>query len=142
MADVPHPWDAYARLQAELSQSRCVANRTWATEAGLNRILESDPEKNPPTHDEIDRAVASCERRERHRARLQLLYPDHTESACVPEAMLDARQDLRFLRSQVRLDDWTLLCEVAIGREYEVIAVVRNTTANGLRRDLARKLAA
>jgi hypothetical protein len=49
MADLlPHPWDAYARLQAELSLSRCVTDHIWGTEAGLNCILASDPRIDPP----------------------------------------------------------------------------------------------
>ncbi len=150
MAELPHPWNAYARLQAEVAQSRSIINQTWGTEAGLDRILASASDTAPPTDEEISRAVASGERRERHRAGLRMLYLDQAESAGdVPDAMVATKQELSFLSSQVAPEDWALLCQVAVGHEYEVIAVQRNATQNSLRvhvlrlrRELAKRIAA
>src|SRR3990172_12962263 len=123
MADLPHPWDAYARRQEELSRKSLVDGQAWGLEAGLNLILASDPAVNPPSQVEIDRTVASAARLERYRAVLRAQYLEE-EPVDLGSSLriIEARQMLRLIKKSVPNPDWVLLCEVAAGHEYREIA--------------------
>ena len=38
MADLPHPWGIYARLQHNLRREHRIGDRSWGTEAGMDYI--------------------------------------------------------------------------------------------------------
>jgi hypothetical protein len=57
----------YARLQTNLHRHYRVGDRSWGTEAGMDRILESACNA-PPAEDEVNQIIATTRRRERHRA--------------------------------------------------------------------------
>ena len=134
MADLPDPWGAYARQQQELSQKSQVDDKAWGLEAGLNLILATDPALNSPSQDAIDRAVASCARLERYRARLRAIHLNHEEPTGNADLKaIEALQSLQLIESRVADDDWVLLCEVAEGNEYAEVAAHRDATAGSLR---------
>lgn len=144
MADLPHPWGAYARLQSKLLHSRHIDDRSWGTEAALNRILIS-PDSKPLTVDEIARTAASERRRERRRARLRLVYVAADDASHHPEDAPAARHELFIARSKVTKRGWTLLCQVAAGYDYVELAAARGKTPGCLRvrvLRLRRRLAA
>jgi hypothetical protein len=117
MAELPHPWDVYLRLQKELDQSTQIDDRNHGLEGGLNSILNSN--STPVTGvEDIARAVSSDARRERHRLLLRRKYSNASEQACDTESMLECRSELRKLESVVNASDWNLLVAVANGREY------------------------
>ncbi len=66
MADLPHPWDLYARLQSSLRHECRMDDRSWGNEAGMTYILNSAA-GCPPTQHEVKRVVAATRRRERYR---------------------------------------------------------------------------
>ena len=133
MADLPHPWDTYARLQAALSCGRHVCNRSWGTEAALNAILLSLQDDNPVTSDDLARTAASERRRERHRAHLRLVHLTGVEVGADPDDAVAAREGLRIARSKVLSRDWTVLCQVAEGYSYTEVAARGGCTPGGLR---------
>jgi DNA-directed RNA polymerase specialized sigma24 family protein len=47
--------------------------------------------------------------------------------------MLEARQELKVLRSRLTAQNWSLLCKLAVGYEYAEIAAANNVSANTLR---------
>jgi hypothetical protein len=40
MADLPHPWDAYLRLQAQLDRSTQIDERNWGLERAVRDVVE------------------------------------------------------------------------------------------------------
>lgn len=133
MADFPHPWDAYAHLQAALLRNGSISDESWGTEAAMNRILNSGQDNRPMTKEEIARTAASERRRERRRAHLRVVYLSDYDNSAHPEDGLAARQDLDLLRSKVSETDWTILCQVAAGNSYAEVAAAHGGTAGGLR---------
>jgi hypothetical protein len=134
MADLPHPWDIYARLQAALSRGNHLSDQTWGTEAALDAILLSLQEKNPVTSDDLARIAASERRRERHRARLRLVHlTGGGEIGVDPDGALAAREGLRIARSKVSSRDWRVLCQLAEGYSYADVAAQTRSTPGNLR---------
>lgn len=128
MTELTYPWDAYLRLQTELSQKHDIDHRGWALESALNYLLS-----NPPPPDEVNRSVETAERRERYRAALQrkTLPPaefveDHSES-------VHAKMALDDMRKIVSREDWNILLSLGMGREYSDIARATGENAGQLR---------
>jgi DNA-directed RNA polymerase specialized sigma24 family protein len=133
MADFPHPWDAYARLQAALSRAHRLSEKTWGTEAALDAILFSLQDNHPVTSDDVTRAAASERRRERHRARLRLVHLASVEVGADPDDAFAAREILRIARSKVSGRDWPVLCQLAQGYSYAEVAARTGDTPGSLR---------
>jgi hypothetical protein len=140
MAELPLPWSAYLRLQSQLDHNICIDDRNWGLEAGLNRILAAPV--STVSDDDVTRAVSSEARRERNRAVLRRKYLVQCEETRDPRKMLEARSNLRAIRSLVSSSDWAVLLALGEGSEY------RELGASGplrvrvlrLRRDLPRDL--
>jgi hypothetical protein len=115
MADLPNPWDNYARLQTKLSRTRVVTDQTWGNEAALNRTLADAGDGLAPTADEVSVAAASEARRERRYAFLRVVHLADDPTLVHPEAHLAARQDIRAAKAVISSTDWALLCGVATG---------------------------
>jgi hypothetical protein len=122
MADLPHPWGAYLRLQDELRSSTQLNNRNRGLEAGLNSILETKTPVSAPKDADIDRAVASEARRDRHQAMLRRKYLPVGEPQSDPWPLIESRAQLRLIRAAVSASDWSLLLAVGLGYEYKEIA--------------------
>lgn len=133
MADLPHPWSAYARLQAELSRGDLIDDQSWGMEAALNRILDSIQHNQPLQAEQIVRTAASASKRERYRARLRLVHLASSDPPYHPEGALAARQELRVVYSNVSKREWTILREVAFGRDYAEVVSIMGGTQGGLR---------
>lgn len=133
MADLPHPWDAYAHLQTALLRSRSLNNQSWGIEAAMNRFLDSLQGKRPLTSDEIARAAASERRRERHRAHLRVVHLASSDVSPHPEEVFAAKQELHVARSKVSERDWSALCQVAAGYTYADMAATTRETPGSLR---------
>jgi len=133
MADLPHLWDLYARLQGKSLRCHRVDNHSWGTEAAMGRILTSLEIDKPAAPDEISRAAASEERRERDRAYLRLVHFGGSEVSNHPEVCLAARQELRAAESKVSTKDWSILCQLAAGHNYAELAVANGGTPGSLR---------
>jgi DNA-directed RNA polymerase specialized sigma24 family protein len=119
MLEFPHPWGAYARLQGELAHRTRVDSRSWGLEAGLNHPLT----QFSPDADDIERAVQSASRKERHRSTLLRIYPTTVAGfGADVVATVDARRRLRRIRARVTPDEWVLLRAVGEGLEYREIA--------------------
>jgi hypothetical protein len=118
MAELPHPWSAYQRLQSQLDEHNHIDDRNWGLEAALNSILNTS-QASPPSEVEIVRSIASEARRERHRAHLRRKHLTQSEPVFDPRKMLEARSSLRAIRSFVAPDDWKLLVALSEGHEYQ-----------------------
>jgi len=117
MADLPHPWGIYARLQNDLRREHRVGDRSWGTEAGMDYILAS-ASGVPPTEDEVNQVIAAGRRRERHRAgRREPLLEDIATAH--PESALIARSELAAIRRKVGDRNWELLTSLAMGSGYK-----------------------
>src|SRR5580658_682421 len=99
MADLPHRWRAYARIQLQLSRCTRLGYRAWGLEAGLNVLLRPEAETSDS---ELERTVATAERRTRHQCALLCRYRDQVnEDEAEPrsiEAAVDAERALRRIR--------------------------------------------
>jgi DNA-binding NarL/FixJ family response regulator len=129
MMQLPHPWEAYARLQEQLAGRIQVDDLAWGLEAGLNRLLESLPP------DEITQTVQSASRKERYQAALRRanLALEDGSGASDPDGALDARELLDNLQTRVTPTEWGLLRAIGEGYEYEELAVVEEATPGALR---------
>ena len=132
MAEIPHPWRAYARLQQQARQSRRADARSWAFEAGLDYLLE-DSGRADKGDEGVARAVSTARRREAHRDGTLRRVAVEWNNPPHPEAALHARLTLETIRSRLTGPDWDILCEVGSGRSYDEIAAVRGGTPGGSR---------
>lgn len=131
MADFPHPWDMYASLQNSLRHQHRVGDRSWGTEAGMAHIL-STPAGFPPTQREVDQVVANGRRRERYLDCRRTPMPEDV-AAPHPEGALHARHALAAIQRNVSDNGWQLLTDVAIGMNYEEIALTMPARPGTLR---------
>ncbi|HEV7879262.1 hypothetical protein [Bradyrhizobium sp.] len=119
MADLPHPWAIYARLQNSLSNNNQVGDRSWGTEAAMNFVLTSA--SDALSEHDVEKIVATGRRRERHRiARREPLIEDFP--TVHPEAALMARSELAAIRRKVGVGNWDLLAAVGAGSSYNEIS--------------------
>jgi hypothetical protein len=140
MTDLPHPWDAYLCIQEKLSRKNRIDNKSWGYEAGLNKILASDPAITSPQPDEIQRTIASAERRDRYnKAQLRLINLEDDSSTRTAElGALEAREELKLIKKSVPPADWALLLLIGIGHDYSYIAALQNSTTGRLRARILR----
>ena len=100
MAELPHPWDAYASYQNKLSKRSSVDDFAWGLESGLNKILDDPSALDVAQGDVLARVVANGARRNRYdRALIRKFVEPATESmtpSC--EASVEARSDILPLR--------------------------------------------
>jgi hypothetical protein len=122
MAELPPHWDAFLRLQTELSKSSSVDNRSCGLERGLNFILAKSTETTSPTEEDIARALRSERRRERYRADLRRRYLSSKEPTFDPIPIIEMRSDLKVIRSRIPDSDWVLLNLIATGADYHELA--------------------
>jgi hypothetical protein len=118
MAELPHPWGAYLRLQERLDQSGRLDDHNRALEAGLNSIVEAVATNTVATDAYVARVVASEARRERYRAALRRRYLSVDEPRIDPNPLIEARSALRLIQSTVTAPEFALLTHVAAGYEY------------------------
>lgn len=131
MTNDPDPWGAYARLQRDLNNISSINNRTWALESALNALIDAAAAAGSPA--ETERIIPTAERRERHRARLRLIYADDLVPLRDGVERMEARATLSILRGRLRRDDWTLIASAAAGEDYASIARRTAATAASLR---------
>jgi hypothetical protein len=139
MAELPHLWRAYARIQQQLSGCTTLGHRAWGLEAALDVLVS--PEAGS-SESELSRKIATAERRHRHRrARLRRYAGDVHEEASPREWIadaLDAEQILQRIRSVVTNVDWSALSGIAEGDSYAELAEVLETSSGALRVRIAR----
>ena len=133
MADLPHPWNAYARLQHGLSRRRRVDEQSWGAETVLNQILASLQQGCSPSKDDIGRMGGTARRRERNRAHLRRVHLPASDVSPSPEDALVARDELSAMSSRLKKKDWTILSEVSAGCDYSEIAFMIGGTVEALR---------
>ena len=137
MAELPHPWGAYLRLQSRLDRSSCLNDHNRALEAGLDGILEAVTINAVFADTDVARAVASEARRERHRAQLRRRYLSPNEPTIDPNGLVEARSALRLIQRAVTASDLTLLTQVAAGQEYGELGSRLRVRVSRLRKKLA-----
>jgi hypothetical protein len=144
MAELPHPWGAYLRLQSQLKEHTCIDDLNWGLEAGLNSIVNTPKVAvaSCVSDGAITRAVASEARRERHHAHLRRKHLVQSEAGHDPRQMLEARSNLRAIQSLVSASDWDLLVALGEGREYQELGAPGRLRVRvlRLRHDLRRDL--
>jgi hypothetical protein len=126
------PWNHYSRLQAELDNPN-ISDRSWGVEAAMSRILAGEFTDPLTINDDLDRAIASEQRRERHRAALRRRHLMIVESGPHPEQHLVARAELRAAEGKMTPPKWRLLVAVAEGYDYTDLAAAEGATLGALR---------
>lgn len=147
---LPEPWGAYLRLQSDLRSSSRIDNRTWAVESALDVILNhSATVPSPDDSLTVNTAIATAERRERHRRRLRRTYQsDLTPTAVDVPAWAEAAILLDKVRQSLAPPDWDLVVAVGEGHQYGDLAPRFGVSAAALRirtmriRQTAQRLAA
>lgn len=135
MADLPHPWGVYARLQQQSSHKSKVDHQYWGMDAALAAVLESVSAMEAMTQTEVERAIATSARRDRHRAQIRAVHLHKEDEIDYGAGLraIEASQLLKRVAESVPDEDWTLLRDVAVGHEYADIAAERNVSAGSLR---------
>src|SRR5437868_13576888 len=134
MADLPHPYAAYLRLQSVSANSTRVDDGYWGMDAALEALLAPDSIAQA----EVvipDRVAATASRKERYRAKLRALHvaDDDPGDADSTYHAAESRELLRLAERQIANDDWTLLQAVADGEPYIALANRRGVSAGSLR---------
>jgi len=130
MAELPHPWDAYASAQAQLSTRTTVGDRSWGLEAALNRFVGS----MPPDPAQLATVQASAERRARYgRALIVRNAAALNSEAPSAGAQMEARSDLIFLGRHLSAPDMATLLAVGLGHSASTEAA-RQRVARARRR--------
>lgn len=155
MADIPHSWGTYARLQSKLSSTDCITTAS-ALEEALNVVLQPDFRPESITDADLQRVAESAARRDRHRSTLvrgviadKIAAARVTQSAesgdfevdAGPRSLDDeihARRELARLKSMLREPDWELLTGVAAGISYEELAAEQAVSPAALRSRVCR----
>ena len=138
MKSLPRRWSIYANLQAEMSSNRRVSERSWGMEAALKQFLCSPENLDLSEPDSAEKAAANERRRERRREKLRLVYISNTEQAVQPEDALDARHSLNAIQLKTAPNDWSLLCQVGLGENYQKISLTTRATPGSLRARVRR----
>jgi DNA-directed RNA polymerase specialized sigma24 family protein len=123
-------WGVYVRLQQKLARRRQVDDYTWGLEAGLNRMLDGSA-----SPENVERAVGSESRKERHRATLHRANTTDHDGIVDADlsAAVDARDALGHIRRSVGSGDWILLRALGEGFDYKDIAGVLKVGPGTLR---------
>ncbi len=127
MAEIPHSWRAYARLQHQVGRSSRADARAWAIEGGLDHLLE-DTVGGVDGDEGAIRSVAAARRREVHRSGALRRHAKAWSGFQHPEAAIHARLTLEALRKRTTGSEWDILCDVGAGWSYDEIAKVRGGT--------------
>lgn len=154
MADIPQSWEAYARLQQELSSTHCAAVAD-ALEEALNVVLQPDFRPDAVSEADLSRVAESAARRTRHRKHLLRTAAPSSQRGCPVDTVeadegvaaaassslddeVHARRELARLKALLRSPDWDLLTGVAAGASYEELAVEHSATTAALRSRVSR----
>ncbi|MBZ0134614.1 MAG: hypothetical protein K8D98_01685, partial [Rhodanobacter sp.] len=154
MAEVPHPWGAYARLQSKLSTTTSIVFG-HALEAALNAIHQPDFSAEGLAEATMLRLAANAARQERHRSALRCkvqaaALEEETGArgnddgvvstgASSLDEQLHSRRELQRICSRLLDDDWDLLTSVAAaGIPYDELAASHASTPTALRSRVGR----
>ena len=137
MAELPHPWDAYASYQNKLSKRSSVDDFTWGLENGLDKILACPSLADAPREKALRRVIASGARRSRYR---KALIAQSADEVLTPscEAGVEARSDIQHLQRVMCISDFRVLVAVGMGENQALIAEGEGVAAPALRARLAR----
>lgn len=139
MAALPHPYDAYWRLQQQSRKRTQIDDEYWGTDAALEALLALPSFADAETVN-VERVAQSAARKERHRTTLRAIHlasEDPGDSDAGYRA-IEACQVLRLVAQEVPNDDWTLLQSVAEGASYTALANRRGVSAGSLRVRVSR----
>lgn len=148
MAEVPHSWGAYARLQSRLSATTSITFG-GALEAALNVIHQPDFSVEALADADLLRLAANAARQDRHRTALRrqaqtAALDEETAArgsddggvstgASSLDDQLHARRELQRIASRLPDDDWDLLTGAAAGISYGELAASLASTSAALR---------
>lgn len=136
--EVAESWRMYAQLQAELSNTKQLSDRSWGLEAGLDAILDGIAGRGVPSVPP-DKAVASAGRRERHRARLRRVHAARLEpSGADGPDRIYARMQLADCRRALPGKKWLMACHMAVGSDQRDVAKLLGKTVGNVRTDMTR----
>jgi hypothetical protein len=154
MAEIPHSWGAYARLQERLARTTNIKTAA-AMEAALNVVHRANFQPEAVTDDVLKRVADTAGRRERDHSRLRRAYgvpeqggqctaPNDSGSPAVqvrPQSLdeeVHASRELSRMRTIMPEPDWDLLIGIAAGASYEELAVELTTSSGALRSRVCR----
>jgi hypothetical protein len=139
MAELPHPWGAYASYQDKLSKTSSVDDYAWGLESGLDSILACPSPAEAPGDEVIARTVASGARRSRY---CKALIAKFAEAVMAPspsdQGRIEARSDIQQLQRVLSIADFRMLVSVGQGVEQKLIAESEGVSAPALRTRIAR----
>lgn len=153
MAEIPHSWSAYARLQSRLSATTSITVG-GALEAALNVIHQPDFNAEDLAEADLLRLAANAARQERHRSAIRRQAHataldeetaargnddgDVSTGASSLDDQVHARRELRRVAMWLKDDDWDLMTSVAASVSYEELAASRSSTPAALRSRVCR----
>jgi hypothetical protein len=139
MQDLPHPWGAYAHLQAHSSRNSTINSRSWGIEEEMNLFLGDPSAYISVETRRLEGFRATVARRERSRASLRKLH--EAELAPTPRDpvfQLEAREALAIIEADVSAAQWTLMMDVAEGLDYADISMKQAISVGAARAQMCR----
>jgi uncharacterized protein (DUF1778 family) len=153
MAEIPHSWSAYERMQSKLSATTSITFG-GALEAALNVIHQPDFSGEMPAETDMLRLAANAARQERHRGVLRrqaqaAAFDEETATRVNDEGgmstgasslddQLHSRRELQRIAFRMADDDWDLLTGAAAGVPYDELAASHASTSAALRSRVCR----
>jgi DNA-directed RNA polymerase specialized sigma24 family protein len=132
MAELPHPWDAYRRLQDELHLTNAVTTESWGLEAALDGIAAAVENGEAITTDDVRLFRETASRRERRHLVLIGKLAPLVSAASQAEGPL-AAVALAKVKASLPAREWQLLSDVGAGWSYAEIARREGRRAGALR---------
>jgi hypothetical protein len=124
MSNLPHPWAAYARLQARSGRNSKIDSLSWGLEEEMDLLLENPSAYKGQDARRGERLRATVARRERHRASLRKIHEtDLAPLPCDPLLQFEAREALGAIEASITPAQWALVVAIAEGHEYAEISL-------------------
>ena len=139
MSELPHPWGAYARLQARSSRNSRIDSFSWGMEEEMNLFVADPVTYISQGNRRSERLRATVARRERHRANLRKIHEIELAPPPInPVAHFEAREALGAMESALTPAQWELVLAVAMGYEYAEIHLKRGFAVLAARAQMYR----
>jgi|ERR1700722_5399244 len=139
MSNLPHPWGAYAHLQARSGRKSKIDSLSWGMEEEMNLFLENPSAFKAGAVRRGERLRATVARRERHRSSLRRAHEaELAPPPCNPIPQLEAREALGDIEAAITPAQWALVLAVAKGHEYAEISLKQQISVLAARAQMSR----
>jgi hypothetical protein len=136
--EIPHEWEAVARLQLEVKQSRAINPRTQSSEETLDALIEDIARGSHNDNAGARTLSLGSNRAAKYRRRLALVddQVDPVDASAPPVDIVDLlgwAEGVKQLRTLLPPEDWAILAELAEEVSYGDVAAKLGSTEGALK---------